>query len=369
MKRFSVIFPTYNVASFLKEAILCIKAQTFSDWELIIVDDGSTDTSGQIADAFAAEDDRICSIHQKNMGVSAARNTGLDVATGEYILFLDPDDTYERTLLGTVDKAIGTAGTVPTVPEATTQAMRAIPTAPDIIFYSLYEEYRENKTTKYTKIHTRPDAVYEEPAAIHRELIELERETMLGYPWNKAYRLSYLKEHNVRFPEITHIEDILFNIAAAEHVKKIAVLSAPLYHYRNEGQKRLTGKYLPNYFELQKTRIHAFLEQQKRFGKTTDFNEAKRVMAGMYFRSFASAITRKIEQNERKRDTIKWAKAETKTGLYQELKRVRLHGSVAKILYAPLRHGHIRIAYHRAKLITNVRAKSPMLYAKLKQNR
>ena len=88
---------------------------------------------------------------------------------------------------------------------------------------------------------------------------------MYGYPWNKAYRLDYLRDHGIRFPKITHIEDIMFNIAAFEEIASFALLPEVLYHYRNQGQVRLTGKYLADYLELQKMRIRAFLEQQCRW--------------------------------------------------------------------------------------------------------
>lgn len=90
--KISVIVPIYNVEKYLRQCLDSVIAQTFSDWEMILVDDGSTDRSGIIADEYAAEDDRIAVIHQENAGLSAARNAGIDVACGEYIYFLDSDD-------------------------------------------------------------------------------------------------------------------------------------------------------------------------------------------------------------------------------------------------------------------------------------
>lgn len=90
--RISVIVPIYNVEKYLRQCLDSVIAQTFSDWEMILVDDGSTDRSGSIADEYAAADDRIAVIHQKNAGLSAARNAGIDAACGEYIYFLDSDD-------------------------------------------------------------------------------------------------------------------------------------------------------------------------------------------------------------------------------------------------------------------------------------
>lgn len=90
--KISVIVPIYNVEEYLEECLDSVVAQTFSDWEMILVDDGSTDGSGEIAEKYAQKYDNIFVIHQANEGLSAARNTGLNVAKGEYVYFLDSDD-------------------------------------------------------------------------------------------------------------------------------------------------------------------------------------------------------------------------------------------------------------------------------------
>ncbi len=89
---FSIIIPVYNVAPYLRACLDSVLAQTYSDWEAICVDDGSTDGSGAILDEYAAIEDRIKIVHQKNTGVSSARNTGLSMACGEWVFFLDGDD-------------------------------------------------------------------------------------------------------------------------------------------------------------------------------------------------------------------------------------------------------------------------------------
>lgn len=90
----SIIVPVYNVSRFLPECIKSVLAQSFVDWELILVNDGSTDDSGEICNTFAAVDSRIRVIHKPNSGVSDSRNRALDMATGKYILFLDADDFW-----------------------------------------------------------------------------------------------------------------------------------------------------------------------------------------------------------------------------------------------------------------------------------
>ena len=99
---FSIIIPVYNVAPYLRECLDSVMAQTYTDWEAICVDDGSTDGSGAILDEYAATDHRFHVIHQTNAGVSAARNAALDVAQGEWIGFLDADDMIMPNRLAVV---------------------------------------------------------------------------------------------------------------------------------------------------------------------------------------------------------------------------------------------------------------------------
>ena len=91
----SVIVPVYKVEPFLKECIDSILLQKFTNFELILIDDGSPDQCGVICDSYAKEDSRIKVIHQTNQGLSAARNTGLDIAIGQYLTFIDSDDIVE----------------------------------------------------------------------------------------------------------------------------------------------------------------------------------------------------------------------------------------------------------------------------------
>jgi len=97
--KFSIVVPVYNVAAFLAECLDSLRAQTCTDWEALCVDDGSTDDSGRILDAYAVQDRRIRVIHQVNAGVSAARNAGLEAATGDWLMFVDGDDVLPVDVL------------------------------------------------------------------------------------------------------------------------------------------------------------------------------------------------------------------------------------------------------------------------------
>lgn len=359
---FSIVMPVYNVSGYLEEALNCLRQQTYPWFEAVIVDDCATDGSGEIADRFVerTKDARFCVIHlEQNKGVAAARNRGMREAEGDYILFLDPDDFYETTMLETLAK------------EA-----KAHPW--DIMLFGYTEDYyRKDGTLFYQITKSLPGkkffALAEKTEEFCDTILEAERETMYGYPWNKAYRLEYLRQTGVSFPVVPHIEDILFNISAFEDVTSFLLLPQVLYHYRNQGQQRLTGKYLPEYFDLQKERILAFLEQQSRWRKQKKEQLPDPVLeeaANFYFRAFQSFMVREIGHGTSKKEILLRAEAELKEPLYLLLcGHLSKKGRAAEFLYRPLAQRKLMPAYVRSVLIYTVQKRFPGLYARLKQNR
>lgn len=101
----SVIVPVYNIEKYLSKCVESVLGQTYGNFELILVDDGSTDSSGNICDCFSEQDKRIIVIHKKNGGLSSARNAGLDIAKGEYVIFVDGDDYVDSKMIETLLKA------------------------------------------------------------------------------------------------------------------------------------------------------------------------------------------------------------------------------------------------------------------------
>ena len=105
--KFSIIVPVYNAAAFLNATVSSVLHQTLADWELLLVDDGSTDgVTGKLCDEIAAQDERIRSIHKPNGGAGDARNYGIDRAQGDYLVFLDSDDLLTLDALSTLDEQL-----------------------------------------------------------------------------------------------------------------------------------------------------------------------------------------------------------------------------------------------------------------------
>lgn len=228
MPKLSIIVPVYKVEQYLHKCLDSILSQTFTDFELILIDDGSPDRCGEICDEYAAKDDRIIVIHQKNKGVSAARNAGLDIARGEYIGFVDSDDwidpkMYESMLCDTYkDFDIVTVGA---------------------------KSYEDNNIRIILAI----DCEFDREKLLLELIAQPNR--IGGGVVNKVFKKSILK--NVRFPVgITMCEDRLFLFDAYSNAGSCKSLPLPMYSiFDRKGSSLRTNTLEPLYEIVRGDRI------------------------------------------------------------------------------------------------------------------
>ena len=197
--------PVYNAEKYLHKAVDCIVAQTLQDWELLLVDDGSTDTSPQICDNYAAKDVRIKVIHQQNQGVAMARQAGMRQAKGEYSIHADTDDWTEPTMLEELyEKA---------------QSENA-----DIVI----ADYFVNADGSQTISKQCPSSL--EPVQV---LMDMFGNRLFGALWNKLIRTELYRTCNARFfVGINHCEDLLICVQLLQHADlKVAYLPKAFDHY------------------------------------------------------------------------------------------------------------------------------------------
>ena len=218
--KISVIVPVYNVEKYLSHCIESILAQTFTDFELLLVDDGSTDGSGKICDEYAAKDCRIRVFHKNNEGVSSARNIGIDNACGEWMCFVDSDDEIK-----------------------TDHLMNFFCIASNK-YMGLYVCGCQ-LGNKYKKFFSLPYKTYvgEE---IQDFIIAAKRKIwLLGVSWNKMFRSEIINSHRLRFDiSIWAYEDELFVLRYLKYCQSIMVLPYCTYVYHCENISSLSHKYL-----------------------------------------------------------------------------------------------------------------------------
>lgn len=294
---FSIILPTYGVESYIAQALTCLRNQTYSDFEVLVVDDASPDQSVAIAQRFADQDERIRIIHHTdNQGLSAARNSGISFAKGRYITFFDPDDTYEPQLLEKVAESLDrqraqiilfghTEDTCNEAGEITQSLAYPVP-------ISSSKEPPEESSVGSSAIPSATSATheYQSPEAFHPMVLTWEKNIHYGYAWNKFYDLAFIKEHRLKFKNNPLIEDLEFNVEAFSCAQTVNVVSEPLYHYAKREQGNLTNKFEPRYFELHQRRIQLLVDQQKAWGLWND--ESRAVLGSLYARYIISALER-----------------------------------------------------------------------------
>ena len=220
----SIIVPVYNGAEYLDRCVASVVAQTLKDWELILVDDGSTDGSCALCDRWAQRDPRIRVIHQKNSGVSAARNTGLDAARGEYVGFVDADDYI--------------------APETYAVALEGLENA-DLVMWDAVTVWADGRTEPDTIPLLSGDANLTRQD-MTPELLCL----MAGSVCRCLYRRSLIGD--IRFPAgIKFSEDRLFNLQAMGRTERLRYLKTPLY-YRLMHSASAVHRYHGDYFDASK---------------------------------------------------------------------------------------------------------------------
>lgn len=223
--KISVIVPVYNAEKYLRRCIESVLCQTFEDFELILVDDGSSDNSGRICDEYATIDDRIIVIHKANGGASDARNVGIDRASGEYIMFCDSDDYIRDTMLE--------------------QMQEKLSEDIDLVVASL-KMVTQNGHMDYCM----PDKTYSVKELIEMFCMSAFPIICLCGPCNKLYRKSIIEENGIRFDvSLTVGEDTHFNMQYILKSKYVFCMSEIYYFYVRDNENSLFSKFRSCYYE------------------------------------------------------------------------------------------------------------------------
>lgn len=222
----SVIVPAYNSSKYVKKCIQSVLNQDYNNFELIVVNDGSTDNTLEILNTLSKKDNRIKVLNQKNSGVSSARNLGLSNSSGEYITFLDSDDTLTKTALS--------------------DFLSEINENVDLVICSSREVRLKGMDVLY------PSKIYDNIYTIKNDFIEFD--LYIRKPCANLYRKSIIDNYNVRFPlSMSFGEDHIFNLEYIKHINNSVIISDKIVYNYMIMHNGLCAKYHEDMHSLEKT--------------------------------------------------------------------------------------------------------------------
>lgn len=302
MAKFSVIVPIFNVEQYLEECVRSIQAQTLKDLEIILVDDGSTDSSGSIADRLAKSDERIIVIHRENGGLGPARNTGIGAASGEYVGFVDSDDWVDPDMYSTLYDALELSGAD--------------------ICYSGIRTVRNGIAVETSRnafgncVLSGKNEVFKLRRSFYGDSISRTRDD--GIPVSvcvSGYRRKMLLSNGVHFENVRS-EDILFNAKAAAHAESVVALNGVFYNYRQDRPTSITKAFksstLADFEQLFEKLVQYALAEDNAYRDECLMRSKKRIID--YARALGTLIV--SSSDDRKRQCAQLKRS-------AELKRVR----------------------------------------------
>ncbi len=283
---FSVVVPVYNADRYLNKALQSILDQDFTDFELILVDDGSTDESFAVLEAFAEKDARIIVLNNEvNRGAAEARNRGIDIARGKYLCFVDADDYIEPDFLRHFYDAF--------------QADDC-----DFVKCGAYEDYYDaNEKQLFAKSCVLPDQAFRETKSIINQVVDMELIPLFGYNWNSCYKMEIIKESKLRFDGTLKVhEDFVFNMDYLPFVRKMRCLSYCGYHYIKREGNSLSCQNENYNLNIRLLKVRSFLSLLKNQQNETQENLDK--VYWMFTRFTFSALESGISMDTIRKEKI-----------------------------------------------------------------
>ena len=223
----SIIVPVYNSAPTLEKFLESLINQSYHDYEICLIDDGSTDGSEKICDRYASKDDRIVLVHLDNSGVSTARNVGLSICRGDWVCFVDSDDWVDGVFLQTLGQSVNDGCDIAVSGFNVIKGERSMTYSFDDVRFKIIPE---NSELFYRLIKSR----------------------LLFGPCCKLFNKSIIDKYEIKFPiNVDYGEDRIFNYQYLSHVKDVVVISSSLYYYVQSRNDSLSSKPRNDFFDLE----------------------------------------------------------------------------------------------------------------------
>lgn len=239
MEKVSIVVPMFNNESTISQLINSLIKQTYTNLELFLIDDGSTDNTLKICKEYVNHDSRIKVISQNHLGVSSARNKGIELSSGKYIYFCDADDFLENNL---IEKMVHISEKEHV----------------DLVISGYYIEVFLKNICYYSENFSYIEKKFSFQYEFRKDLVTLFDKQLLQPVWNKLYITKIIKDNKILFQNLNFGEDILFNRQYLLKTISLYITPLPLYHYIKRNNSSLTERYIKNLFEIRKKEYYEF---------------------------------------------------------------------------------------------------------------
>lgn len=348
----SVIIPAYNVEGFVGRAIESLQRQTLTDFELMVVNDGSTDRTGDVIRQFTRHDLRIVDFHTQNGGAPAARNLALDHARGKYVYFMDADDWAEPDMLANM------------VDFAEKSHL-------ELVVAGFYIETYYGKNGEHTtEVKSRPTNVYPTQHEFRVAAAQLFDQNLLYPPWNKLFLRERIERLGIRFRP-TFWDDFPFVLDYIRDVERVGVTEEAYYHFIRQREDSETARWRPDMYEKREEEHGWMLDLYRHWGLEGDAASME-VVQRRYIERLVGCIenvcnpacdlsvTKKLELIE---DMITSDRAQLAVTIAQPRSRMM------RVMLAPIKSKNVRLAYREGRVISFVKSHNTKMFATLKARR
>lgn len=342
--------PVFMVEAYVGKSIESIISQSYTNWELFAVVDGSPDKSGEVCERYAKTDDRIKVIHKENGGAPSARNTGIDLADGDYFFFMDSDDWVESNMLEDM---------VALAEENDAQLVIA-----GFIIDTYY-----NKNKKFTQYQVMPSRVFKDQNEFRLNAHRLLDKNLLYTPWNKLFSRKYIIDNKLYFPN-TFWDDFPFNLSVVKDISRVVLTEKTYYHFIRQRADSETSKYRSDMYSKREEEARWLIDLYDYWQLSSpDIDE---FLARRYIERIVGCIenvTNKncsLSKNERKAEIKKMISAEYAKWA---VKTACPNSKYMKLMLLPIKWNNTPLTYLEGKVISFVRQSNVKTFAKLKAGR
>lgn len=351
----SVIVPAYNVEDYVQRALESIQRQTLTDIEVLVVDDGSTDRTGDIIRQLTRHDLRIVDFHPQNGGAPAARNLALDHARGKYVFFMDADDWAEPSMLSDlVDLAennyldLAIAG----------------------FYIETYYGKSGNNQAHTTELKSCPSAIYPTQHEFRVAAASLFDQNLLYSPWNKLFVRERIERLGIRFRN-TFMDDFPFVLDYIRDVERVGVTDQAYYHFIRQREDSETTRWRPGMYEKREEEHGWMLDLYRHWGLEGD-PVSMEVVQRRYVERLIGCIENVCNPScdlpaAEKVSLIEQMITSDRAQLAVELAQPR--SRMMRTMLVPIKNKNAQLAYHEGRFISFVKTHNTKMFATLKSRR